>query len=35
MPILPFYHFTKDKELLGLLEYLKELVKEDDMRRGV
>ena len=32
IPILPFYNFSKDKELLGLLEFLRELVKEDDMR---
>lgn len=35
IPILPYYHFNKDRELLALLDFLKELVKEDDMRDKV
>ena len=32
IPILPYYHFNKDKELLSLLKFLRELVDETDMR---
>ena len=35
IPILPFYHFAKDKQLNALLEFLKELVKEEDMREKI
>jgi CTD small phosphatase-like protein 2 len=32
IPILPYYHFNKDRELLMLLDFLKELIKTDDVR---
>ncbi len=35
VPVLPFYHYGKDKELVALLGWLKELVKESDVRQGV
>lgn len=35
IPCIPFYHFSKDQELLSLLDYLKELVKQDDMRESI
>ena len=30
--ILPYYHFNKDRELLVLLEYLREVLNCDDVR---
>lgn len=35
IPIFPFYHYAKDKELITLLEFLKRLVKEPDMRKMI
>lgn len=35
IPILPYYHFNKDRELLSLLDFLRELIKFDDMREKV
>ena len=35
IPILPYYHFNKDRELLILLDFLKDVLKEDDVRDKV
>ena len=35
VPIVPFYNFSKDKELMNLLEYLRKLVEEEDMRKAI
>jgi hypothetical protein len=35
VPILPYYHYGKDTELMKLLPFLKELLKEDDMRNKI
>lgn len=35
VPIVPFYHFAKDKELEHLLEFLKMAVQCEDMRDAV
>lgn len=35
IPILPFYHFNKDRELETLLVFLKEIVKHDDLRTEI
>ncbi len=35
IPILPYYHYGKDKELLYLLGFLREVVKADDVRSPV
>jgi hypothetical protein len=32
VPILPFYHLAKDKELLSLIEFLKKAIEFGDMR---
>jgi hypothetical protein len=32
IPIIPFYHYTRDRELETLLEYLKTLVNAEDTR---
>jgi hypothetical protein len=32
IPVLPFYHYAKDKELVGLVGFLKEILSEDDVR---
>lgn len=32
IPILPYYHFNKDRELLSLLDFLKEVLDCDDVR---
>ena len=32
IPILPFYHYSKDRQLEDLLVFLKQLVKYEDMR---
>ena len=35
IPILPYYHFSKDRELETLLEYLKILIEEKDCRNMI
>jgi TFIIF-interacting CTD phosphatase-like protein len=32
IPMLPYFHYNKDRELESLLEYLRVLVKQKDMR---
>lgn len=32
IPILPYYHYGKDKELVNLLGFLKEVLQADDVR---
>ncbi len=32
IPILPFYHYGKDKELVNLMVFLKEVLQADDVR---
>ena len=35
IPIIPFYHFTKDNELEILLEYLRVIVSAVDLRTAI
>lgn len=35
IPILPFYHFSKDRELHPLLDFLREVVGAEDSRKVV
>lgn len=35
IPIVPFYHFSKDKELEHLLPFLRRVVEAEDCRKVV
>jgi hypothetical protein len=35
VPIIPFYHYARDSELEGLLEFLRGLIQAEDMRTVV
>lgn len=32
IPVLPYYHYAKDRELLSLIPFLKEILDADDVR---